>query len=152
MKEYFIRLFEYDRFANQTIVKAIRSANNPVKAVHLMSHLLAAQLIWLLRCEDIKPDIPIELWPGDDEVNFEKIVNYNSGFWLSYVKILSADDFDKEIAYQNTKGTPYQSKLSDILAHVINHGTHHRAQIGQQLKFTGEENLPNTDYIFYIRN
>jgi uncharacterized damage-inducible protein DinB len=34
---------------------------------------------------------------------------------------------------------------------LINHGTHHRAQIGQLIKFDGLEILPNTDYIFYLR-
>jgi len=61
-------------------------------------------------------------------------------------------DFEKNIYYKNLKGIAYKNKLADILAHVINHGTHHRAQAGQQLKFAGFENLPITDYIFYVRD
>ncbi|MDB5154777.1 MAG: hypothetical protein JWR54_3528, partial [Mucilaginibacter sp.] len=55
------------------------------------------------------------------------------------------------ISYKNLKGDDFENKLSDVLAHLINHGTHHRAQVGQHLKLAGVE-LPNTDYIFYIRN
>jgi uncharacterized damage-inducible protein DinB len=151
MKDYFIRLFKYDHFANQTIVKAIRSANDPVKAVQLMAHLLTAQQVWLSRCVG-EPAAPVVLWPDGNANGFEQLINNNSRLWLNYLDTLSAADFEKAIVYQNTQGTPYQTQLSDILAHLINHGTHHRAQIGQQLKFAGAESLPNTDYIFYIRN
>ena len=49
-------------------------------------------------------------------------------------------------------GAPYEDKLLGILSHVINHGTHHRAQMGQQLLFAGATELPPTDLIFYLRD
>ena len=150
MKDHFIRLFNYDHFANQTIIKAIRANNDPAKAVHLMAHLLTAQQIWLARCQG-GLNAPTVLWP-EGNADFEQLANNNSSLWLNYLNTLNADDFDKEIVYNNLQGTPYQNQLSDILAHVINHGTHHRAQIGQQLNFAGAQSLPITDYIFYIRN
>ncbi|HTH82166.1 MAG TPA: DinB family protein [Mucilaginibacter sp.] len=150
MKDYFIRLFNYDHFANQTIIKAIRKANDPVKAVRLMAHLLTAQQIWLVRCQG-ELTAPTVLWP-EGNADFEQMTDNNNRLWLNHLNTLTADDFDKEIVYHNLQGIPYQNKLSDILAHVINHGTHHRAQIGQQLNFAGAESLPITDYIFYIRN
>jgi uncharacterized damage-inducible protein DinB len=70
---------------------------------------------------------------------------------FTYLDGLQPDDFEKIISYKNSRGDAFENRLSDILAHVINHGTHHRAQIGQQLKSGGLENLPITDYIFYIR-
>jgi len=71
---------------------------------------------------------------------------------MHYIDGLNADDFDKRIAFKNSQGLPFNDKLVDILAHVINHGTHHRGQIGQDLKIAGIANLPVTDYIFYVRN
>jgi hypothetical protein len=50
MKDYFIRLINYDHYANQIILKLIRDANSPEKPVQLMGHLLAAQQRWLNRC------------------------------------------------------------------------------------------------------
>ncbi len=60
-------------------------------------------------------------------------------------------EFDKIVPYQNSKGVNYTNNLSDIITHVINHGTHHRAQIGQLLKQAGIEKLPMTDYIAFVR-
>jgi uncharacterized damage-inducible protein DinB len=151
MKDYFIRLFNYDRYVNLLIIKTILEANNPEKPVKLIAHLLTAQQIWLNRCKG-EPAIDGALWPDWKSDEFEQIINDNHRAWINFLDYSDPDDFDKMISYKNSKGDAFENKLSDILAHLINHGTHHRAQAGQQLKFAGVENLPNTDYIFYIRN
>jgi uncharacterized damage-inducible protein DinB len=151
MKDYFIRLLNYDQYANQTILKIIRSANDPEKPVRLMAHLLAAQQVWLGRCEG-RPVTNSILWPDGNADAFSLLINDNHQAWLNYLKTLNPDDFEKDISYKNLQGVAYQNKLMDILAHLINHGTHHRAQIGQQLKFAGVKDLPITDYIAYLRN
>ena len=79
------------------------------------------------------------------------MIDDNHKSWAEFLNGLHPEDFQRMIAYKNSKGDSYENLLEDILAHLINHGTHHRAQIGQQLKLAGLENLPNTDYIFYIR-
>jgi uncharacterized damage-inducible protein DinB len=151
MKDYFIRLFNYDCHVNLQILKTIIEADNPEKPVKLMAHLLAAQQIWLNRCKG-EPAIGVVLWPDWKPDAFEQMINDNHRAWINFLDYSDPDDFDKMISYKNAKGDAFENKLSDILAHLINHGTHHRAQAGQQLKFAGVENLPITDYIFYIRN
>ena len=151
MKDHFIRLLQYDLYANQIILKAIRETNNPEEPIRLMGHLLAAQQRWLNRCTD-ESAVQNDLWPLAETTPFDELIIHNSQGWLSYVNTLTPADFDKEIHYKNSLGIAYVDKLVDILAHLINHGTHHRAQIGQLLKQAGVENLPITDYIFYIRN
>ncbi|HEY8782817.1 MAG TPA: hypothetical protein VIM16_14430 [Mucilaginibacter sp.] len=152
MKTYFINLFNYDRYANERILKSIIEAKEPDKPVQLMAHLLAAQLVWINRCLDIPP-ADVELWPslGDKRFNFPAIIANNHLAWITYLNKLEETDFDKIISYKSLKGDNFNNQLSDIITQVLNHGTHHRAQIGQQLKFSGLENLPNTDYIFYLR-
>lgn len=53
-------------------------------------------------------------------------------------------------AYANSEGTPFETPLRDILTHVANHGTHHRAQIVLVLR-EAKIAPPPTDYIFYVR-
>ncbi|MDB5132678.1 MAG: hypothetical protein JWR02_2427, partial [Mucilaginibacter sp.] len=62
MKDYFIRLFNYDRHANLLISDIILKAQRPEKTVKLMAHTLAAQQIWLARCKELPPP-GIVLWP-----------------------------------------------------------------------------------------
>ena len=152
MKTYFIRLFNYDRYANELMFENIVKANEPEKPVQLMAHLLAAHLVWITRCLDLPP-ANVELWPplGDNRFDFKAIIAQNYHALITYLNALQETDFDKIISYKNSKGEGFKNKVSDILAHLINHGTHHRAQIGQLLKSNGFENLPITDYIIYIR-
>jgi uncharacterized damage-inducible protein DinB len=150
MKTHFLKLLDYDRFASLEILKLINEANEPELAVKLMAHLLSAQQVWYKRCTGLL-DTGRVLWPDWQADTFEKTINENHDAWVSYVSELNAEDFNKTIAYKTLRGDSYENLLSDILTHLINHGTHHRAQAGQQLKLAGIENLPLTDYIFYIR-
>jgi uncharacterized damage-inducible protein DinB len=149
MKAYFIQLFNYDRYANQLILETIIKAGNTEKSVQLMAHLLAVQQIWLNRCKG-EPTIGSILWPDWNANTFEQLINDNHRAWINFLDYSDPDDFDNEVTYKNSQGDPFKNKLSDLLTHLINHGTHHRAQIGQQLKMAGLD-LPGTDYILYIR-
>jgi uncharacterized damage-inducible protein DinB len=151
MKDYFIRLFEYDRYANQIILDTMIKTNNPEKTVKLMAHMLAAQEVWINRCKEQLPATSIVLWPDwPAEILGDKITE-NAAQWIGFLSQQNDEDFDKMVSYKDTKGNAWENRLSDILAHVINHGTHHRAQAGQHLILAGVEKLPITDYIFFIR-
>ena len=115
-----------------------------------MGHILAAHQIWLNRCKHL-PAPGITLWPDWPLAILTATTTENHTQWITYLNTLQDSDFEKVIAYKNAKGDTFQTRLIDILAHIINHGTHHRAQAGQHLKLAGLQNLPNTDYIFYIR-
>ncbi len=150
MKAYFTRLFNYDRHANLQILEVIKQAGNPEKPVKLMAHSLTAQQVWLNRCKRLPGSAGV-LWPDWQAETFEQLINENHDNWISYLDGPGADDFDRMISYKNSKGDGFENKLCDILAHVINHGTHHRAQAGQHLIAAGVGQLPITDYIFYLR-
>ncbi len=149
MKEYFIRLFNYDTHTNLLVTEMIINAGNPEKPVQLMAHLLAAQQVWLARCKG-EPAIGGALWPDWKADTFFQIIDGNSKGWIDFMNKCTPADFERMISYKNSKGESFENKLSDVLAHAINHGTHHRAQVGQYLK-SGGADLPFTDYIFYIR-
>lgn len=150
MKDYFLNLFRYDRYANLQILETIFKANQPQNTVKCMAHLLAAQQIWLSRCKGL-PTLGVSLTPDWQAVQFKYMIEENSAEWMAYLNGLNDRDFGQLITYTNLKGEPFQTSIIDIVTQVTNHGTHHRAQIGQQLKLWGIETLPVTDYIYFIR-
>jgi uncharacterized damage-inducible protein DinB len=150
MRSYFTRLFDYDRHANHLILDAIANTGNPEKPLKLMSHPLAAQQIWFNRCNNLATE-GFVLWPDWPAETLGRMTDENHDKWIGFLTQLDEKDFDRTISYKNLKGEPFENKLSDILAHVINHGTHHRAQAGQQLITAGAGKLPVTDYIFFVR-
>lgn len=149
MKAYFTRLFQYDHYVNNIIADAIIAAGKPEETRKLMAHLLGAQQVWLARCKR-ENVLTGPIWPDTPADIFKQIINDNHQAWLSFLETQTEADFDQKITYRDFKGNEYSSKLIDMLTQVTNHGTHHRAQIGQLLKEAGK-NLPVTDYIFYIR-
>jgi uncharacterized damage-inducible protein DinB len=114
----------------------------------LLAHLLAAQQVWLARCKG--ENFIGGIWPDWKADSFVRTIEDNSKGWLDYLGTLRPADFDKSVSYRNLSGEGFENKLGDILAHTVNHGTHHRAQAGQYLKLSGTE-LPFTDFIVYLR-
>jgi uncharacterized damage-inducible protein DinB len=151
MKNYFIKMFNYGHFANRALLKAITEAGNPRGPIKLISHLLAAERRWLDRVNDVEPYPNAELWPKDYSIEHcARLINEYHEEWLGFLERVTEEDLNKVITYQNALGNN-QTSVSDILTHVINHGTHTRAQAGQQLKLSGTETLPITDYVYYLR-
>lgn len=149
MKDHFVNLFRYDKYANSLILDLLQKVSAEGQVTKTMAHLLGAQKVWWARCSGNLDQEPA-IWPDWQMDTFATILEQNNSNWLAYVNSLGSGDFDKAIVYKNSKGDSFANKLSDILAHVINHGTHHRAQIGQYIKQQGE-NLPLTDYIVFLR-
>lgn len=151
MIAYFKQLFDYDRHSNLAILDTILSSGvTEGKPTELMAHLLAAQQTWLKRCKTLPaPGGP--LWPDWKAEELKPIIEQNHQDWIDFLNSLPEGGLEQSITYKNTRGEGFTNTLKDIVAHLINHGTHHRAQIGQLLKLSGVENLPVTDYIFYVR-
>jgi uncharacterized damage-inducible protein DinB len=152
MKKHFLKLFDYDRVANEIIVKALKdkSIATDHKAFKLMAHLLAAQQVWLTRLLG-KPAQSLTLWPQETTwAELRAQLEALPQEWIAYLE--EAADFEATVSYPNQSGDhTFTNSVLDGLTQVINHGTHHRAQIGQLLKAEGMEKLPPTDYIAYVR-
>ena len=148
MKAHFLRLFEYNLWANELFCKTLINADyqNP-KIEVLLSHTYAAEIIWLSRAYKVDVEIPgvWELTPFDATVDAIKRAD---AVWIKFIE--NGPDFDSIIRYTNTAGEQHQTVLKDILVHVANHGTHHRSQIATLLR---EENIapPASDFIFFCR-
>ena len=147
MKVFFNELFDYNFYCNKKLIELCSVTENvPEKSVQLFSHLLNAHHIWNARIlgEHSKYDVwqnhTLEDW-GD--IHYE---NQRSSFDITS----NAEDFELRIDYENSKGRLFTNTLQDMLFHIINHSTHHRAQIMMDLRQNNIEPL-QLDYIFYKR-
>jgi uncharacterized damage-inducible protein DinB len=151
MKAYFKRLFAYDLHANMLLAQQLQQTPIP-QAITWLAHMAAAQKIWLSRCAAQGNTLPT-IWPDWDlATSLEQLQTANTA-WQQFLEGLANNDTTEHtmVDYTNMQGVAFTNRLSDIIAHVINHGTHHRAQIGQALKAAGINTLPITDYIFFLR-
>jgi uncharacterized damage-inducible protein DinB len=57
---------------------------------------------------------------------------------------------DETIAYKNSKGEPWTSRVQDILTHVFFHSAYHRGQIASEMRRAGYAPA-YTDFIHGVR-
>lgn len=151
MKKHFLHLLEYDHYANHLMLHSMKEAGYPSEASQLMAHILAAKKIWLTRCQE-QPMKGLEVWPKTyDVTHFEDLNTTYCKSWNSFIESIDEEKLNHNISFRTSKGDVYRCSIKDIISHVVNHGTHHRAQIGQIVKQNGQTELPITDFIYYVR-
>ena len=150
MKRYFLDLFEYNLWANQRVMGAIAQNNIEDEAIlTLMSHIVSAQLIWLHRVEGL-PTSPFPPWEVYNMRELESMVDESNARWVKFLNNYKMDTLEEVIHYQNSQKKDFENRLVDIVSHVLNHSTHHRAQISTLLRKSNIE-PPPLDLIIYRR-
>lgn len=144
---FFIELFEYNNHYNKKLAETLSGLGNgiPEKSAKLFSHILNAHHIWNSRINYQTPLCGV--WDLQAPGRYAQIAALNHEQTLHILQLLRPDT---SIAYHTSKGEAFSNSIRDILFHVINHSTHHRAQIATDFKQNGLE-APTMDYIFYKR-
>ena len=146
MKTQFEKLFTYNKEMNQRLLDLISKNLNQVneKTILLINHIINAHQIWNAR---INNQASFEVWQTHI---FSDLVEINESNFKNTLQIIDSRNLEELISYSNSKGEIFSNTIDDVLFHVINHSTYHRAQITTGLKIAQIEPA-NTDYIFYRR-
>lgn len=59
------------------------------------------------------------------------------------------DDLDEAITIEHPTYGKLETPISDLVRHVVNHGTYHRGNITAMIRQQGHAGVP-TDYVFYL--
>jgi uncharacterized damage-inducible protein DinB len=149
------KLVAYNQWANERILKAIdgMSADELARPVDSyfgsleknLQHVLVATRIWLSRWKGAPSptlrDRIAEPWStayGATHAEFE-----------AFVDSLTDESAGRIVDYKNTRGEPFRMALDQLITHVVNHGTHHRAETGMLLERIGRS-PGDMDYVYYL--
>ena len=158
--EDFRRLYDYNYWANHRTLEACAALNDEQFTRDLHSsfrsvrdtlvHIMLVEWLWrerwLGRSLDKYP-------PATDFPNLESVrqrwaeVERNL---LDYVAALKPEDIDRVIAHKTTAGVPQSAPLSQMLQHLVNHGTYHRGQVATMLRQLDAKPI-GTDLILFYR-
>ena len=149
MLEVLIKLFRYDSWANEEVLRALRAtATPPEKAVRLLAHIASTQWLWLERMQGAQQSYAV--WPewsleesGAELPKLERA-------WTAFLGEKKAADLALRFQYTNSKGEHFSSTQGDTALHVAMHGAYHRGQIAKAVRETGGEPA-YTDFIHAVR-
>lgn len=144
--EQLLKLLEYNFWANDLYITRAK-AHSPVpdQIQRLISHLLSSHQIWLARISG--RDQMRSIWENVDVDSWEGI---NIELYHESSDLVKSFSLGKSISYKNSHGNTYRNSLEEILCHVLNHSTHHRAQVALLMR-QNDILPPQSDYIFYLR-
>lgn len=148
------KLVAYNQWANEKILKAIDGLTRedlarPVDAyfdtlAKNIQHILNAQRVWLARWKGQPPpklDAPIpEPWPAAYAATHAE--------FRAFVESLADRGFDRVVSYLDSRGNRYEVPLAQLVTHVVNHGTAHRAETGLLLERIGRS-PGDLDFVYF---
>ena len=113
-------------------------------------HLVAAERRWRERWQ-AKPNAPM-LAPAEvpDLAALRQEWAREQQMMRAYLASLSDTDLTREISYQRLNGDPITNTLWHTMAHLVNHGTQHRAELALLLTELGCS-PGDLDLVIYVR-
>jgi len=144
-----VRELGFNAWANRGTWNALRAARvTPTRAVAVLAHIAGAEWLWLERLGKSSP--AVKVWPELTLAEIDRELRSLAATWHTASQELTASELERQVSYTNSKGEPWVSRVSDILAHVTLHSSHHRGQINHLLAAAGEK-PPYVDYIECVR-
>ncbi len=142
-KQDILTLYKYNQWANGRILGAaanltaeqfLASASYPHGGLRgTLVHTLFAEWIWRNRWEGNSPTFRIkpEEFPTFGSLRTRWIEEEK--YLMAFVDVLTDEKLNNTFNYKNTRGEPFEQVLWKAMAHVVNHGTQHRAEAAAML-------------------
>jgi uncharacterized damage-inducible protein DinB len=114
-----------------------------------LAHIVGAQIIWLQRWTggaNPKPVSEFQKMRGLPSIRdtFEK----SHVELRSFLASLTEDGLERVLAYRDSAGNPYERPMWQLMSHVVNHGTHHRAEAAMAMGLLGKP-MRELDYTYF---
>jgi uncharacterized damage-inducible protein DinB len=145
MLEHFCK---YNNWANSLLYHTLIAHADmlPESCVLLFSHIVNAQSIWIARINGTNSGVSV--WQLHDLQTCGMLLEESVNSMLLLKVPETADS--PLITYKTSTGDLYETSVADILLHMFNHATYHRAQIAREMRASHIEPV-NTDYIQFVR-
>lgn len=164
MKHDALRLYVYHVWANQRVFERLKELPREVYRQEVTSvfpsveqvviHLFKTDVVWLGAMSD-KSYEEIQQYMDEysarmENKSLEELEQEYLQFSKQYIDFLNShEDVDAPKTLNHPKFGQLKTRVSELVQHVVNHGTYHRGNITAILRQLGYPG-PSTDYIYYL--
>lgn len=123
------------------------------KSIHgTLNHLLVAEhLLWLRRFDEgVSPKLALDAEAEPDRGALAERLQTGAARWAPLIASWPAERFAGVLEYTTMRGQQASLPFAAALAHVFNHGTHHRGQITAALTMLGQP-CPELDLVYFLQ-
>lgn len=162
MTNHPLEMFNYHTWANQTILRRIKElpASVLLQEVHssfpaianALSHIYAVDQMWYLILtgtempEALQATLPLNAAVLDTVDEYANIYAQLTGHYQDWFS--SRSDLEQSLLLNNPYTGIRETRLSEIVLHLVNHGTYHRGNISTMLRQLGHASTM-TDYCLF---
>jgi uncharacterized damage-inducible protein DinB len=159
---HFLQLARYNVWATRRLLDAVTVVSEAdyrkdvglyFKSIHgTLNHLLVGEhMVWYPRfARGVSPKMALNAEVEPDRDRLGQALKGGAANWLPLIGTWSAERFDGALSYTNLRGAPATLPFAATLAHVFNHGTHHRGQITAALTALGHAS-PDLDLVYLLQ-
>jgi uncharacterized damage-inducible protein DinB len=163
-KHHALQLYDYHVWANNKFFERLKELPKDIydqeiqsvflSIVEALVHTYTADTIWLgVMRENSMDEIQTSIAQAQEKTkdkNLEEMEKLFHELSEEYQKFLNHEsDLDKEISPEHPQFGRLDTYLSELVQHVVNHGTYHRGNLTSMIRQHGYSSVP-TDYVFYL--
>ncbi|MFN7856757.1 MAG: DinB family protein [Acidovorax sp.] len=117
-----------------------------------LNHLLVGEhLLWFVRfAEGTSPRVALDDEVETDRLRLAQRLRDGAARWHPLIADWPLERWDGTLDYTTMRGTAASLPFAATLAHVFNHGTHHRGQITAALTALGQP-CPELDLVYFLQ-
>jgi uncharacterized damage-inducible protein DinB len=159
---YFTLLARYNVWATKSLLNACEPLTDEqyrrdvglfFKCIHgTLNHLLVGEhLLWYPRfAKGISPKLTLDMEAEPDRDRLAQALRGGAANWQPLIEAWPAERFEGKLAYTTMRGQAVALPFAATMAHVFNHGTHHRGQITAALTMLGQP-CPELDLVYMLQ-
>ena len=160
---HFTTLARYNVWATARLLDAVavvpeadyrRDVGLFFRSIHgTLNHLLVGEhQLWFVRfSEGTSPRVALDAEIETDRARLATSLREGAARWAPLIAGFAAPRWDGTLNYTTMRGTAASLPFAATLAHVFNHGTHHRGQVTAALTALGQP-CPELDLVYYLQN
>ncbi|TCP29987.1 putative damage-inducible protein DinB [Scopulibacillus darangshiensis] len=164
MRHSALKSYDYHVWANKRVLDHLKSLPEEVYCQEIQSvfssisevvkHVYRVDIVWLgVMAGDSFEEINamngriLKGIDGKGLVEMEKLYDETVEKYMAFLD--RQEDLDKDVSPEHPELGRLDTTLSELIQHVVNHGTYHRGNITAMLRQLGHKGVP-TDYVFYL--